>query len=264
MIPWTTDETIHRIVQRDVPNSERGTIATLNDLPGWMVEEARAIARESRLGAVRYLRFFVATQHVSSAEDFVEDVLLAGQDAAAWKVRDCIFVPDEPSQLRTVGVARYVDALAALEGERWFRVVPGSADHLSDSLPGVVGLVQRNTRYWHVTPVGITRCPLAGSADIESVAPTQLESSIRRWIAHRLAWWARDYLGQNRADATGDGIIQAASDGDMTPVTADARIAADALAREAVAYGDSADFPRRAGFLGPDAWYESSPAPGHE
>jgi len=41
MISWTTNEVIHRIVKRDVPESDRGTIPTLNDLPDWMVEEAR-------------------------------------------------------------------------------------------------------------------------------------------------------------------------------------------------------------------------------
>jgi len=76
MIDWTGDENIHRIVKRDVPHTERWTVPTLNDLPDWMVEEARALAQASSLSAVRYLRFYVARQYASSAEDFIEDVLL--------------------------------------------------------------------------------------------------------------------------------------------------------------------------------------------
>jgi hypothetical protein len=257
MIPWTTDEVIHRIVKRDVPNSERGTIATLNDLPTWMVDEAREIARESRLAAVRYLRFYVATQHSSSAEDFVEDVLLRGDDARTWEIRDCILVPNEFGRIGAFEIAPYLGALATIEGERWFRIKPRLTDHLSDFTPGMIGVVQRRSRYWHNTPPGITRCPLAGGSDAEFVMPEQLDSCIRRWIAHRLAWWAREYLEQDRAQATGNRIIQAASEPQRGPATADVQLAASALAREARTYADSPVFPQQAGFLGPDDWYQS-------
>jgi hypothetical protein len=50
------------------------------------------------------------------------------------------------------------------------------------------------------------------------------------------------------------GILDAVAKGD--PVTRDAEVAAAALAREARAHGADDDFLRRAGFLGPDGWYE--------
>jgi hypothetical protein len=256
MTLWTTGEVIQRVVKRDIPLSEQDSIATLNDLPGWMVEEAREIARESRVGAVRYLRFYVAAHRSSSAEDFVEDVLQNGQAAATWRIRDALFVPHEPRHIIEVAVDRYVDGLAAVDGERWFRMRPKGAEHLSDYLPGMVGIVQRQTRYWHVTPDRITRCPLALAADVEAVDPAQLHGSIRRWIARRLAWWARAYLEQHRGHATCDGIIASASEPGGPEATADARVAATALAREAATHGDSTAFPLRAGFLGPDVWYQ--------
>src|SRR5437763_5841439 len=99
MIRWTTDEVIHRIVTRDVPESDRGTIATLNDLPDWMVVESRTIARESLLAAVRYLKFYVAEQHAAYVPDFVEEVLRSGEDARTWNIRDCICIPREGTRL---------------------------------------------------------------------------------------------------------------------------------------------------------------------
>jgi hypothetical protein len=242
--------------------SEQGSIATLNDLPAWMVDEARVIARESVVGAVRYLRFYVATHHSSSAEDFVEDVLLEGQDAATWKVRDCVCFPVERAATTALEV-HYLESLAGVEGERWFRIALRPGDHHSAASRGAVGVLKRNVRYWHTTPDEIGDYPVKPE-DIEVVDAVHLEISVRRWIAHRMAWWTRAHLEQRRPGLSGDDMLGAVPEVELSRVTADARIAADALAREVVAYGDSADFPRRAGFLGPDAWYESPPAPGHE
>jgi hypothetical protein len=41
----------------------------------------------------------------------------------------------------------------------------------------------------------------------------------------------------------------------MSRVTEDARAAANALARETIAFGHSPEFPHQAGFFGPDDWY---------
>jgi hypothetical protein len=261
MTLWTKDGAVQRIVTRDIPISDRGMVATLNDVPRWMVEEARAIARESLISAVRYLRFYVAKQHVSSAEDFVEDVLLGEQQAQTWKIRDCIFIPTETYPVSAIESRAYLNSLASMDGEHWFRVSPAQTDSLWDYIPGMVGVVQRNTRYWHATPSGITRYPFTQPGNVEFVSSDQLESTIRRWIAHRLAWWAREHLEQHRATPaalTGDGILAAVPDAGPSHATSDARIAASALAREALAYRDSHDFPQRAGFLGLDEWYAPS------
>jgi hypothetical protein len=186
MIPWTTDEAIHRIVKREIPSSERGTIVTLNDMPDWMVEEARAIARESIVGAVRYLKFYVARPHASGAEDFVEDVLLKGQDARTWRLQDCICIPWPPISESTIDIQRYLNSLKDIEGERWFRIRPKLTDRLSDYIPGMVGVVQRNSRYWHVAPPGSDRCPVARPDDIEVVPPSQLEAA--SGAGSRTAW----------------------------------------------------------------------------
>lgn len=254
MIDWTGDENIHHIIKRDVPHTERWTIPTLNDLPDWMVEEARALARASSLSAVRYLRFYVATHYASSAEDFIEDVLLKGQDARTWHIRDCIYLPEEHTRATALEV-RYLEMFNGIDGERWFRVPLKPTNHLSDWVVGMVGTVMRNTRYWETSPPGLVRYLFAKPDDVELVPAGRLHSSIRRWIARRLAWWTKVDLQQASA-ITGDDLIAAVPEVDLSRVTPDARIAAAALAREAQAFGDSPRFPQQAGFLGPEEWYQ--------
>jgi hypothetical protein len=257
MTLWVSDDIIHGIVKRDILTSERGSIATLNDMPAWMVEETRAIARESVVGAVRYVRFYVATQRGSSAEDFIEDVVLKGQDAATWMIRDCVCFAVERTYTTALEM-HYLQALSGVDGERWFRIKRAPPDHHSDSLSGAVGVLKRQVRYWHTAPDGLDLYS-ARPEDIERVEPGRVESSVRRWIAHRIAWWTREYLAQRRGGVTGDTILAAVPEVDRSKVTADARIATEALAREAAAYGGSPEFPAQAGFLGPEDWYQASP-----
>lgn len=255
MTLWHSGETIKSIVKRDILLSERGSISTLNELPGWMIEEAREIARASTVSAVRYLRFYVATQRGSSAEDFIEDVLLKGQDARTWKISDCLCTPWPPAPLAATDIRRYLDVLKDTDGEHWFRLKPKAGDHPSDHLPGIIGVLQRGCRYWSPPPPGTGYYPVARSGDVESVPASLLASAIRRWIAHRLAWFAKEHL-KRRGEVTADGVIQAALDSEGAAVTADVQIAAAALAREAQAFGDSQSFPEQAGFLGPEDWYQ--------
>jgi hypothetical protein len=263
MSDWTSDELILSIVKRDVAHSERRSIPTLNDLPDWMVEEARAIARVSRLSAASYLIFFVATRDMASAEDFIEDVLFKGQDVRTWKIQDCIFRPMErfcttPSRIPSVLEIPYLDVLANEEGERWFRVKPDPADDLSAWSSGAVGVLKRSLRYWQQwgSPSEIMGNHPVTPEDIEQVPPERLASSVRRWIARRLAASTEAYLQQHWATVTADDLIAAAPGVDLARVTPDARIAAAALAREAQAFGGSPSFPQQAGFLGPEEWYQ--------
>lgn len=254
MIDWTSDENIHRIVKRDIPHTERSTVSTLNDLPDWMLEEARALARASRLSAVRYLRFYVATQYVSSAEDFTEDVLLKGQDAKTWRIRDCICHPVDRAYTTALEI-HYLDTLASEDGERWFRIKPNQADPLSSWSAGAVGVLKRNVRYWHPLSDVVGNYPVTPE-DIESIPSDRVDSSVRRWIARRLAWSTQAYLQEHWGTVTGNDIIAAVPDVDLSRVTPDAKIAAAALAREAQAFGGSPSFPQQAGFLGPEEWYQ--------
>lgn len=258
-----TDEVVNRIVTRDVPDSERGTIATLNDLPDWMVAEARLIARESRLAALRYLKFYVAEEYATDAPDFVEDVLRKGQDARTWNIRDCICIPYEPTRLTALEI-NYLDVLAQVRGERWFRVRPKPTDHPSSHIPGAVGVVLRNTRYWEKCERDVTRYMFSPADALEAVPVDRVKSTIRRWIAHRLAWWTTDFIRQAALDVTGDDIIAAVPGVNMQRVTADARIAAAALAREAIIHRGSPHFPQQAGFLGPEKWYQSYQSPSQD
>lgn len=263
MSEWTGDELILSIVKRDVSPSERRSIPTFNDLPGWMIEEARAIARMSRMSAARYLMFFVAERDAASAEDFIEEVLFRGQDVKAWNVRDCICHPrgligTTSSQVPSALEIRYLETLANEEGERWFRIKPKPTDDRSSWSSGAVGILKRDLPYWQQQrplPDVLGNHPVTAE-DIEQVPPERLETSVRRWIAHRLAWSARAYLEQHRTVARGDDLIAAVPEVDLSRVTPDARIAAAALACEAQAFGDSPSFPQQAGFLGPEEWYQ--------
>jgi hypothetical protein len=251
------DEVIQRIAKRQITPSDQGSIPTLNDLPAWMVDEARAIASESRLSAVRYLRFYVARHYLSSAEDFVEDVLEKGQDAATWQIRDCLCFPMERTYTTALEI-QYLDILADEEGERWFRMKLRPTDDPSSWTPGAVGVLKRNVRYWHQLSDAVGAYSVAAD-DIEPVAPADLPGCVRRWIAHRIAWWTRSYLQRHPDTITGADLITAVPDADPTRVTPDAWIAASALAREAAAFGSSPQFPHQAGFLGPDEWYQALP-----
>jgi len=254
MISWTTNEVIHRIVKRDVPESDRGTIPTLNDLPDWMVEEARQIARESLVGAGKYLKFYVSAPYADWADDFIQDVLLDGGDARTWNVHDCLCIPDELTSTTALEV-HYRDLFQGMDSERWFRIKPKSADQHSAASPGAVGILSREVRYWHAAPKGLAFFRVQAQ-DVEFVEPAMLDIAMRRWIAHRMSWWARKHLELHRAGTTGDEIIRAIPGADASKLTDDARIAAGALAREARAYGETAEFPQRAGFLGIDSWYQ--------
>jgi hypothetical protein len=242
-----------QIVQRDILTSERGSVTTFNDLPEPLLAEARAIARESRAVAVRYLQFYVEKQDNSSSADFVEDVLLGDQAPGAWRIRDCLICP-HPLTLATVLERPYLDCLLQIEGERWFRVRPSPEDHRSDLVPGIVGVLRRDSRYWEVAPDN-TGQYFIGEAHLDRLSPGGLETSVRRWIAHVLAWWARDYLADVGAHVREGELLASIPECDCSKVTPDARRAATALAREVSAYCGSQQFPQLAGFIGPDEWY---------
>ncbi len=246
---------VRRIVTRDVQPADEGSIATLNDLPPWMVEEARAIAKEARLDAVYYLRFHVRTHDGSNVEDFVQDVLRDGQDAHTWGIGDWLVAPCEAMPVTSVG-AEMLQTLQVVEGERWFRLAPDLTKEPSDPSQGAVGVLRRGLRYWQHGPriAGADLFSTEGAA-IEPVPVEKLESSFRRWLARRMAWRARSYLASAGAAVAAPGIIDAIAAGHVGEVTRDAELAAMALAREVRAHGTEHDFGRRAGYLGPDSWY---------
>jgi hypothetical protein len=255
MISWTTDSVIHRIIKRDIPASERGTIQTFNDIPDWMVEEARTLARESPLAAVRYLKFYITEQHFMRYDDFITDVLLQGKDAATWEIRDCICFPIERTCTTALEID-YLNSLDGVSGDKWFRIKPKTTDHHSSRSPGAVGILRRDVRYWQTISANVGDYPVT-SDDFEIVTPDKLASTVRRWIAHRLAWWTNSYLKRARSDVTGADIIAAVPEVNQQRVTPDARIAADALAKETLVYYGSPNFPQQAGFLGLEEWYQS-------
>ena len=247
MTTWT------HMISREVSATDCGTINTLNDLPEWMVEEGRAVGRISLLAAYEYVKFYVRITPGSSAHDFASDVLCGNESAATWRIRDCVCIPLEPTATTALEIA-YLKLFEGKESGAWVRIKPSLGPQDYSAAPGAVGILRHDVRYWHEAPEGLGYYAVT-SDQVEPVAASRVTISVRRWIAHRLAWYTKQVLALQN-DSSGDGILSAVPGAEMSRVTLDATIAARALAREAVAYAGSPQFPEQAGFLGPDEWYE--------
>jgi hypothetical protein len=237
---------------RAVPETDRKTIKTLNDLPDWMVTEGRQLARKSVLAAYEYVEFYVAVRRGSSHHDFTTDVLCDGQDAATWHIRDCLCISDnwDSQDLLTMD---YMAAFDGVEAEQWYRLRVDGRRFDRSVFPGLVGPMKKAVRYWQVPEPGLDYY-MVTAEKIEPVAFADLHMWIRRWFARQLAWHL-SALRSRPADVTRASILGAVRDLDVARASPDAIIAADALVREVRAYGATPEFPERAGYLGPDAWY---------
>ncbi|HWE30024.1 MAG TPA: hypothetical protein VHB97_18560, partial [Polyangia bacterium] len=141
-----------------------------------------------------------------------------------------------------------IERLRVLPGEPWFRRPAPSGPATWDGTLGLPGVLVRAARYWW-SAEGFTS--LYVHAPLERIADDDIPVAIRRWMASRMTWWAREYLAQGAP--TFDGVVAAVTGGADVAPSADARIAIAALLRElALPDGD-----RPLGFRGPDEWYRS-------
>ncbi|MBX3155261.1 MAG: hypothetical protein KF773_04620 [Deltaproteobacteria bacterium] len=227
------------IVGRELEESERGSIETVNDVTEEVLGVMRAMWKLDRNATVSFVYFIVEAIGLGDATSFVEDVVVGGRDAATWRVADWVVSPRyamPPAEVTTP----FFDSFEGIEGERWYRVT-------ADDDRGVVGVLRRNAKY--ARPA---RLDYRSVRACEYVDPSRVLIAHRRWLARRLGGWARaDVLAPG---ATIDSVL-AKVPGlvDVANVTDDARIAAAALIREAAL--DAPTFVRDRGFLGPDGWY---------
>lgn len=252
------DEALRRIITREIPDTDEKSIPTFNDFPDWMLREVREVAMESRRGAEQYIRFYLAQDvYTVNIAEFVDEVVLQRQPAATWRVHDCLRVPRELTS-STLLTANYFQVLDEAPGEKWYRLVESLDVHPATSLHGAIGTLQRNVRFApkiadeHPSTMQV----VIGSSNVEEISNDRVAQGVRRWLAHRMAWVAQPYVAEAGPMVAAQGIIDSISRGQPLAVTRDAEVAAAALAREARAHGAEADFLRRAGFLGPDSWYE--------
>jgi len=247
-------------IERNVQETERGSIPTFNDLSSEMVAEARGVHRAGgRLAACSYLLFFVREQSDGDAESFCEEVIERGADASTWNIRDCLVsVVETDREGVTLSVDRYISALDGIEGERWFFARPLDVSNRGILMAGPgPGVLVRSVRYWTrlnaptATDVHVRRIALDHDCSVERIPDGQIDGAIRRWIASTAAWWTREYLLTEGQHAAVEGIIAAYPE-PITP-SVDGMIALRALVQEARS-GDSR-WPGQVGFIGPDDWY---------
>lgn len=238
-------EQIERKLGRQLDPAQSGSIDNLNDVPDWLVEEARSL--QNPMLAERLLQYFTRPENGHLLKLFVQDVILGNVSPREW-LRGRVLVP--ALSLEEQLLWKRARLLAPIGGEFRARTVPDLA--LWDAGVGWVGapaMLEPNADY--NTPVPDHAASLA-IAETEQVADPVV--ALRRWIAGRLArsvWYARQ-----------PGLIADLSElaeGLPSPDrwSEDAQIAARALLREMRESSPSEG--QVPGFRGPDAWYREEP-----
>jgi len=247
-------------IERNVQETERGSIPTFNDLSPEMVAEVRAVRKVGGpMAASSYLLFFVREQSDGDADSFCEEVIDGGADVASWRTGDrLVGVAEWDRVALRLSVVEYISILEGIAGDRWYRsrLTSHSKEEIPVSDMGP-GMLIRGMRYWTKLdvpkPSNLIRIVAIGSMHevVERVPDADIDAAIRRWMASTAAWWTEKYLLSEGPRATVDGILAAYPE-PVTP-SVDGMIALRALVQEARS-GDSR-WPGQVGFIGPDDWY---------
>jgi hypothetical protein len=254
---------LEKLLGRKLPAEERGTIVTLNELPEPLLDQARELARRSRLGAVELLQFYVVRSELDHVAAFVEEVIYGSEEPATWGWFDALCVPSIPVEDALVSDAETIlTNLAAIEGERWWRIEPTRSEWEGSGATGAPGVVVRRVPYFWSGSPEIDWIRLSD----ELVTPVpDVAIAVRRWIASRVAWDGR--VSRAAEQLVSVHTICSAMGIDEARLSADGRLALEGLAREMVA--SSAGSPSVCGddgpdgipgFRGPDDWYRSATA----
>jgi hypothetical protein len=142
-----------------------------------------------------------------------------------------------------------LDSLRDIDGERWLRLPPANPPSYQGIL-GAPGVLIRSVRYWWRRPAGLEAAVV--SRRLEQVGASDFPIAVKRWMATRIAWFARDYLANPSPTLVG---VVAALEGNVAEISADARSAISGLLRELKSL-DGGQAPAL-GFRGPDEWYRS-------
>jgi hypothetical protein len=278
-----SSEAIAFYLERPVSESERGSIPTLNDVGGELLETLRGWPRPyAMLYGPHCLEFFVAEHEGVNwmqiegrflREQFVEDIYDRKAEPAEWKRGPAFFGLDRIMfELQSVDVASVISDLATVPGDRYYQMV------YAGGTLAEIGVIFADYRYWmtpnksapHVGPgriVDLSKMELRSKdgkpmPEIRYVPESDLPVALRRWQAlmfQRIAgedYWA---AGNPTAESLAHRLMHfdqlgrpKENLGEHQP-TADALIAMRALIAEYRL--NSPDFAQRAGALGPDEWY---------
>lgn len=237
---------LEELLGRVLSPEARHSVPTLNDIGPEMLAEVKQLARKSPAAAVRYLQFHVA--RATEAPDFCDDVLLGDANPATWGTKDVVcFRNADPTALLKLTVADVMASLGAIDGERWVRL-PATGQSPHSGAPGAPGVLVRGARYWWTAPSGTSSAIVSGP--IERIGERDLPVAVRRWLASRFAWAARDYLSAPNPSIEG---VVASLGGVPNDLSPDARAAIEGLIRESKLPTD--DSPAARGFRGPEEWY---------
>lgn len=231
---------------RALPPGDRGSVASLNDLPEDVVEQAKSLLSVRLVRQL--LEYYCGLQCRPYLPDFIEKVIAGHAPANRWRRVDGLV----PAQSLSAQLCLDREALLApLGGYSGMRIVPDQASwKAGTSWVGAPVRSRRDADYRSAAPQDAVSVV---SPAIEA-APDE-DVTVRRWIASRIA----------RCMAAGDppGVQALFSAVPSLPGvdqwSQDARIALAALLRE---FRDlPADEHAIPGFRGPDEWYRRCDCP---
>jgi hypothetical protein len=219
----TTREDLERRLGRALAPADRGSIASLNDVPEALVEEARRLGSPALAHAL--IAHFIDPGSSRFLKGFIFDVVERGQEARNWR-RGGMLVPD-PTLAEMLTTPRDI-LLAPIAGFSGKRIVPDLESWRTGS-PSVGSPAWQwpDADYRSLTPPGAARLstgPLEQAGD-EVV-------TVRRWTAGRL-WWALDDAPPTSLDI----FFDATSLPPASSWTADGRAAAALLVDEFRRFG---------------------------
>lgn len=246
----TPEEKIEKTLGRKLRPEDEGGIPYLNQFPPDLLAEARRIARESKILAFRFVKFYYGPGQSDEVKAFIDDVVVGAQEPTQWQRWDRLYAADAPFP-KVLGMS-VEDILAPLEdapGERWVRLVPSRSMWTRSSFCGRPCIVHRGSDYEWRPPTEVSRLLLHEYESLETVDDVTI--GMRRWIASRVAWQLmRKQIELTPSAGVNEVTRMLSADASPSP---DADFAIRALLREERELGPSSDAVP--GFRGPDEWY---------
>ena len=231
---------LERLLNHPLPQAGESRVASLNEVPEALVEEARRLG--TPLLARSLLTYYTSAEDRPFLKNFLDDVVFGKHSPAQWR-RGGVLVP---ALSLTDQLCLSRDALLALiGGYAGLRVVPQLASwQAGTSWVGAPARPFPEANYRTVTPAGAAR--LAAQARLEAA---DLVVTLRRWIAARLA-----RVVAPRTPGSLDELFEASSLASIDQWSEDARRGVGAVLREFREMGPADQaIP---GFRGPDSWFE--------
>jgi hypothetical protein len=228
---------------------------SLVDLSPTLLEEARRVARESRLQAIVLLQHYLVEARLHDLMDFVEEVLVGGADPQVWATNDFFCMPSNAwEHLLCRETPALLSPFASLRESTWSRIVPRREDWHFATM-GAPGVLIRRPYDW-TSPTGTMTVRLRVPIPTEPI--TDLDVALARWIASRIAW-AMKTKGELPRDPQ---LLDPERVAQFCHLPVDelsdlARHTIAALAHELTSLGWPDD--EIPGFRGPDAWYTFRP-----